>query len=105
MGLFPGGPGRSTVGGLAGSGLRRWRRRRRGGLGRRRFLNLTPLGTEHLKLGTLTTCALLLFAMRFLGAKRFELGTLLIGKRTSISICHEWSSQKGGTVPHGQSSG
>ena len=70
------------MGSLAGSGLRRWRRRRRGGLGRRRFLNLTPLGTE-----------------------RLELGTLLIGKRTSISICHEWSSQKGGTVPHGQSSG
>ena len=82
----------------------RWTRRR-GGPGRRRFLNLTPLGTERLKLGALTTCALLLFAMRFLGAKRFELGTLLIGKRTSISICHEWSSQKGGTVPHGQSSG
>ena len=102
MGLFPGGPGRSTVGSLAGSGLRRWRR---GGLGRRRFLNLTSLSTERLELGTLTTCALLLFAMRLLGTKRFELGTLLIGKRTSISICHEWSSQKGGTVPHGQSSG
>lgn len=93
------------MGGLAGSGLRRSRRWRRGGLGRRRFLNLTPLGTERLKLGALTTCALLLFAMRLLGTKRFELGTLLIGKRTSISICHEWSSQKGGTVPHGQSSG
>lgn len=93
------------MGGLAGSELRRWRRRRRGGLGRRRFLNLTPLGTERLKLSALTTCALLLFAMRFLGAKRFELDPLLIGKRTSISICHEWSSQKGGTVPHGQSSG
>ena len=93
------------MGGLAGSGLRRWRRRRRGGLGRRRFLNLTPLGTERLKLGALTTCALLLFAMRLLGTKRFELGAFLIGKRTSISICHEWSSQKGGTVPHGQSSG
>ena len=93
------------MGGLAGSGLRRWRRRRRGGLARRRFLNLTSLSTERLKLSALTTCALLLFAMRFLGAKRFELGTLLIGKRTSISICHEWSSQKGGTVPHGQSSG
>ena len=93
------------MGGLAGSELRRWRRRRRGGLGRRRFLNLTPLGTERLKLGALTTCALLLFAMRLLGTKRFELGAFLIGKRTSISICHEWSSQKGGTVPHGQSSG
>lgn len=93
------------MGGLVGSGLRRSRRWRRGGLGHRRFLNLTPLGTERLKLGALTTCAFLLFAMRFLGAKRFELGTLLIGKRTSISICHEWSSQKGGTVPHGQSSG
>ena len=93
------------MGGLAGSGLRRSRRRRRGGLGRRRFLNLTPLGTERLKLGALTTSAFLLFAMRFLGAKRFELGPLLIGKRTSISICHEWSSQKGGTAPHGQSSG
>ena len=93
------------MGGLVGSGLRRSRRRRRGGPGRRRFLNLTPLGTERLKLSALTTCALLLFAMRFLGAKRFELGTLLIGKRTSISICHEWSSQNGGTVPHGQSSG
>lgn len=93
------------MGGLVGSGLRRWRRWRRGGLGRRRFLNLTSLSTERLKLSALTTCALLLFAMRFLGAKRFELGTLLIGKRTSISICHEWSSQKGGTVPHGQSSG
>ena len=93
------------MGGLAGSRLRRWRRRRRGGLGHRRFLNLTPLGTERLKLGALTTSALLLFAMRFLSAKRFELGTLLIGKRTRISICHEWSSQKGGTVPHGQSSG
>ena len=93
------------MGGLAGSGLRRSRRWRRGGLGRRRFLNLTPLGTERLKLGALTTCALLLFAMRLLGTKRFELGPLLIGKRTSISICHEWSSQKGGTVPHGQSSG
>lgn len=86
------------MGGLTGSGLRRWRRRRRGGPGRRRFLNLTPLGTERLELGALTTCAFLLFAMRLLGA-------LLIGKRTSISICHEWSSQKGGTVPHGQSSG
>lgn len=93
------------MGGLAGSGLRCSRRWRRGGLGHRRFLNLTSLSTERLELGTLTTCALLLFAMRFLGAKRFELGTLLIGKRTSISICHEWSSQKGGTVPHGQSSG
>ena len=93
------------MGGLAGSGLRCSRRWRRGGLGRRRFLNLTSLSTERLELGTLTTCALLLFAMRLLGAKRFELGTLLIGKRTSISICHEWSSQKGGTVPHGQSSG
>lgn len=93
------------MGGLVGSGLRRWRRWRRGGPGRRRFLNLTPLGTERLKLSALTTCALLLFAMRFLGAKRFELGAFLIGKRTSISICHEWSSQKGGTVPHGQSSG
>ncbi len=93
------------MGGLVGSGLRRWRRRRRGGLGHRCFLNLTPLGTERLKLGALTTCAFLLFAMRLLGTKRFELGTLLIGKRTSISICHEWSSQKGGTVPHGQSSG
>lgn len=93
------------MGGLVGSGLRRWRRRRRGGLGRRRFLNLTPLGTERLKLGALTTCAFLLFAMRLLGTKRFELGAFLIGKRTSISICHEWSSQKGGTVPHGQSSG
>ncbi len=93
------------MGGLAGSGLRRWRRRRRGGPGHRRFLNLTPLGTERLKLGALTTCALLLFAMRLLGTKRFELGAFLIGKRTSISICHEWSSQKGGTVPHGQSSG
>lgn len=93
------------MGGLAGSGLRRWRRRRRGGPGHRRFLNLTPLGTECLKLGALTTCAFLLFAMRLLGAKRFELGAFLIGKRTSISICHEWSSQKGGTVPHGQSSG
>lgn len=93
------------MGGLAGSGLRRSRRWRRGGLGRRRFLNLTPLGTERLKLGALTTCALLLFAMRLLGTKRFELGAFLIGKRTSISICHEWSSQKGGTVPHGQSSG
>lgn len=93
------------MGGLAGSGLRRWRRRRRGGLGRRRFLNLTSLSTERLELGTLTTCALLLFAMRLLGTKRFELGAFLIGKRTSISICHEWSSQKGGTVPHGQSSG
>ena len=93
------------MGGLAGSRLRRWRRRRRGGLGHRRFLNLTPLGTERLKLGALTTSALLLFAMRFLSAKRFELGTLLIGKRARISICHEWSSQKGGTVPHGQSSG
>lgn len=93
------------MGGLAGSGLRRWRRRRRGGLGHRRFLNLTSLSTERLELGTLTTSAFLLFAMRFLGAKRFELGTLLVGKRTSISICHEWSSQKGGTVPHGQSSG
>lgn len=90
------------MGGLAGSELRRWRR---GGLGRRRFLNLTPLGTERLELGALTTCAFLLFAMRLLGAKRFELSTLLIGKRTSISICHEWSSQNGGTVPHGQSSG
>lgn len=105
MGLFPGGPARSTVGGLAGSGLRRWRRRRRGALGHRRFLNLTPLGTERLKLGALTTCAFLLFAMRLLGTKRFELGAFLIGKRTSISICHEWSSQNGGTVPHGQSSG
>ena len=93
------------MGGLAGSGLRRWRRRRRGGLGRRRFLNLTSLDTERLELGTLTTCALLLFAMRLLGTKRFELGAFLIGKRTSISICHEWSSQKGGAVPHGQSSG
>lgn len=93
------------MGGLAGSGLRRWRRRRRGGLGRRRFLNLTSLSTERLELGTLTTCALLLFAMHLLGTKRFELGAFLIGKRTSISICHEWSSQKGGTVPHGQSSG
>lgn len=105
MDLFPGGPARSTVGGLAGSGLRRWRCRRRGGLGHRRFLNLTPLGTERLKLGALTTCAFPLFAMRLLGTKRFELGAFLIGKRTSISICHEWSSQKGGTVPHGQSSG
>lgn len=93
------------MGGLVGSRLRRWRRRRRGGLGHRRFLNLTPLGTERLELGALTTCAFLLFAMRLLGTKRLELGTLLIGKRTSISICHEWSSQKGGTVPHGQSSG
>lgn len=93
------------MGGIAGSGLRRWRRRRRGGPGHRRFLNLTPLGTERLELGALTTSALLLFAMRLLDAKRFELGTLLIGKRTRISICHEWSSQKGGTVPHGQSSG
>lgn len=93
------------MGGLVGSGLRRWRRRRRGGLGHRRFLNLTPLGTERLKLGALTTSAFLLFAMRLLGAKRFELGAFLIGKRTSISICHEWSSQKGGAVPHGQSSG
>lgn len=93
------------MGGLVGSGLRRWRRRRRGGLGRRRFLNLTSLSTERLKLGTLTTCAFLLFAMRLLGAKRFELGAFLIGKRTRVSICHEWSSQKGGTVPHGQSSG
>lgn len=93
------------MGGLVGSGLRRWRRRRRGGPGHRRFLNLTPLGTERLKLGALTTCAFLLFAMRLLGTKRFELGAFLIGKRTSISICHEWSSQKGGTVPHGQSSG
>ena len=93
------------MGGLVGSGLRRRRRRRRGGLGHRRFLNLTSLGTERLKLGALTACAFPLFAMRLLGAKRFELGTLLIGKRTSISICHEWSSQKGGTVPHGQSSG
>lgn len=93
------------MGGLAGSGLRRSRRRRRGGLGHRRFLNLTPLSTERLELSALTTCAFLLFAMRLLGTKRFELGTLLIGKRTSISICHEWSSQKGGTVPHGQSSG
>lgn len=93
------------MGGLAGSELRRWRRRRRGGLGRRRFLNLTPLGTERLKLSALTTCAFLLFAMRLLGTKRFELGAFLIGKRASISICHEWSSQKGGTVPHGQSSG
>lgn len=93
------------MGGLAGSGLRRWRRRRRGGPGRRCFLNLTPLGTERLKLGALTTCAFPLFAMRLLGTKRFELGAFLIGKRTSISICHEWSSQKGGTVPHGQSSG
>lgn len=105
MGLFPGGPERSTVGGLAGSRLRRWRRRRRGGPGHRRFLNLTPLGTERLELGALTTSALLLFAMRFLSAKRFELGAFLIGKRTRISICHEWSSQKGGTMPHGQSSG
>lgn len=93
------------MGGLAGSGLRRWRRRRRGGPGHRRFLNLTPLGTERFELGALTTCAFLLFAMRLLGAKRFELGAFLIGKRTCISICHEWSSQKGGTVPHGQSSG
>lgn len=93
------------MGGLAGSELRRSRRRRRGGLGRRRFLNLTSLSTERLELGTLTTCAFLLFAMRLLGTKRFELGAFLIGKRTSISICHEWSSQKGGTVPHGQSSG
>lgn len=93
------------MGGLAGSGLRRSRRWRRGGPGRRRFLNLTSLSTERLELGTLTTSALLLFAMRLLGTKRFELGTLLIGKRTSISICHEWSSQNGGTVPHGQSSG
>ena len=93
------------MGGLVGSGLRRSRRWRRGGPGHRRFLNLTPLGTERLKLGALTTCAFLLFAMRLLGTKRFELGALLIGKRASISICHEWSSQKGGTVPHGQSSG
>lgn len=93
------------MGDLAGSRLRCSRRWRRGGPGHSRFLNLTSLSTERLELGTLTTSALLLFAMRFLGAKRFELGAFLIGKRTRISICHEWSSQKGGTVPHGQSSG